>query len=59
MNQFIPFYAYEASAGSGKTFSLVVRYLSLLFMGEDAGGSWHLLLPTKRPMRCRSVLSGL
>jgi len=33
---FIPFHAYEASAGSGKTFSLVVRYLSLLFMGEDA-----------------------
>ena len=25
--------AYEASAGSGKTFNLVVRYLSLLFMG--------------------------
>ncbi len=33
---FVPFQAYEASAGSGKTFSLVVRYLSLLFMGEDA-----------------------
>jgi exodeoxyribonuclease V beta subunit len=28
--------AYEASAGSGKTFKLVVRYLSLLFMDEDA-----------------------
>ncbi|WP_187647404.1 RecB-like helicase [Nitrosophilus labii] len=25
--------AYEASAGTGKTFALVVRYLSLLFMG--------------------------
>ena len=25
--------AFEASAGSGKTFNLVVRYLSLLFMG--------------------------
>ncbi len=33
---FVPFHAYEASAGSGKTFSLVVRYLSLLFMGENA-----------------------
>lgn len=32
---FTPFLAYEASAGSGKTFNLVVRYLSLLFMGED------------------------
>ena len=28
--------AYEASAGSGKTFNLVVRYLSLLFMGAPA-----------------------
>ena len=28
--------AYEASAGSGKTFMLVVRYLSLLFKGSDA-----------------------
>lgn len=28
--------AYEASAGSGKTFMLVVRYLSLLFKGADA-----------------------
>ena len=27
--------AYEASAGSGKTFMLVVRYLSLLFQGAD------------------------
>ncbi|MEA2112056.1 MAG: RecB-like helicase [Campylobacterota bacterium] len=32
---FEPFLAYEASAGSGKTFMLVVRYLSLLFMGKD------------------------
>lgn len=32
---FEPFIAYEASAGSGKTFNLVVRYLSLLFMGES------------------------
>jgi exodeoxyribonuclease V beta subunit len=29
---FESFLAYEASAGSGKTFNLVVRYLSLLFM---------------------------
>ncbi|MDD5717207.1 MAG: RecB-like helicase [Sulfuricurvum sp.] len=33
--EFNPFLAYEASAGSGKTFNLVVRYLSLLFMGEN------------------------
>ena len=30
MSQFEPYLAYEASAGSGKTFNLVVRYLSLL-----------------------------
>jgi len=28
--------AYEASAGSGKTFMLVVRYLSLLFQGAES-----------------------
>jgi len=33
---FINNLAYEASAGSGKTFMLVVRYLSLLFSGADA-----------------------
>ncbi|MEA1916613.1 MAG: UvrD-helicase domain-containing protein, partial [Campylobacterota bacterium] len=33
---FVPFLAYEASAGSGKTFNLVVRYLSLLFSGVEA-----------------------
>ncbi|PHS59143.1 MAG: recombinase RecB [Sulfurimonas sp.] len=33
---FINNLAYEASAGSGKTFMLVVRYLSLLFQGAQA-----------------------
>ncbi len=33
--QFQPFLAYSASAGSGKTFALAVRYISLLFMGES------------------------
>jgi len=32
---FIDNLAYEASAGSGKTFMLVVRYLSLLFQGAE------------------------
>lgn len=31
--KFVPYLALEASAGSGKTFALSVRYLSLLFMG--------------------------
>ncbi len=30
---FYTHFAYEASAGSGKTFALVIRYISLLFMG--------------------------
>jgi len=34
--EFQPFLAYSASAGSGKTFALAVRYVSLLFMGVDA-----------------------
>ena len=33
--KFQPFLAYSASAGSGKTFALAVRYISLLFMGES------------------------
>ena len=33
---FINNLAYEASAGSGKTFMLVVRYLSLLFKGAES-----------------------
>ena len=32
---FVPLLGYEASAGSGKTFMLVVRYLSLLFKGVE------------------------
>lgn len=32
---FNPYLAYSASAGSGKTFALSVRYISLLFMGES------------------------
>lgn len=32
---FRPFLAYSASAGSGKTFALSARYISLLFMGES------------------------
>jgi len=35
MSKFINNLAYEASAGSGKTFMLVVRYLSLLFKGAE------------------------
>ncbi len=34
-NSFKPYLAYSASAGSGKTFALSVRYISLLFMGQS------------------------
>lgn len=47
MGHFEPFLAYEASAGSGKTFNLVVRYLSLLFIGEDAGSITALTFTNK------------
>ncbi|HFQ61335.1 MAG TPA: RecB-like helicase, partial [Epsilonproteobacteria bacterium] len=35
---FKPFLALSAAAGSGKTFALSVRYISLLFMGESPSG---------------------
>ena len=44
---FIDLHAYEASAGSGKTFSLVVRYLSLLFKGATPSK----ILQEKRQIR--------
>ena len=47
MSQFEPYLAYEASAGSGKTFNLVVRYLSLLFMGEDPASITALTFTNK------------
>jgi len=34
---FKKYLAYSASAGSGKTFALAARYVSLLFLGESAG----------------------
>lgn len=34
-NTFNNYFAYSASAGSGKTFALSVRYIALLFMGES------------------------
>ena len=42
-NNFKPYLAYSASAGSGKTFALSVRYVSLLFMGESPS---HILAAT-------------
>ncbi|MDD4854554.1 MAG: RecB-like helicase [Sulfuricurvum sp.] len=57
MSHFEPFLAYEASAGSGKTFNLVVRYLSLLFMGEEVETITALTFTNKaaNEMRTRVV----
>ena len=35
MSNFEPYLALEASAGSGKTYALSVRYISLLYMGAS------------------------
>jgi len=54
---FINNLAYEASAGSGKTFMLVVRYLSLLFLGSDPSKILALTFTNKaaREMQARVV----
>ena len=51
--------AYEASAGSGKTFMLVVRYLSLLFKGAEPSKILALTFTNKaaREMSERVVLT--
>ena len=51
--------AYEASAGSGKTFMLVVRYLSLLFMGASPSKILALTFTNKaaKEMKERVVIT--
>ena len=56
---FVQNLAYEASAGSGKTFMLVVRYLSLLFLGASPSKILALTFTNKaaREMQERIVLT--
>lgn len=57
---FKPFLAYSASAGSGKTFALTVRYLSLLFMGESSSSILAATFTNKAASEMRQrVLSAL
>ncbi len=44
---FIPYLAYEASAGSGKTFALSIRYISLLFLGANPSNILTLTFTNK------------
>ena len=50
---------YKASAGSGKTFTLALRYISLIIGWRDnETGMWHLNSPTTPPpARHRSILA--
>ena len=59
MSKFINNLAYEASAGSGKTFMLVVRYLSLMFEGASPSKILALTFTNKaaREMQERVVLT--
>ena len=58
--QFKPFLAYSASAGSGKTFALSVRYISLLFMGEAPSSILAATFTNKAAAEMRQrVLSSL
>ncbi|MCF6339519.1 MAG: RecB-like helicase [Sulfurimonas sp.] len=59
MSKFINNLAYEASAGSGKTFMLVVRYLSLMFGGASPSKILALTFTNKaaREMQERIVVT--
>jgi exodeoxyribonuclease V beta subunit len=51
--------AYSASAGSGKTFALSVRYLSLLFMGEEPSSILAATFTNKAAAEMKQRVIGL
>lgn len=51
-----PLLIYKASAGSGKTYQLALKYITLLIGEFDAGGRYHLL-PAANLNRHREILA--
>lgn len=57
MSEFKPYLAYSASAGSGKTFALSVRYISLLFLGADPSKILTLTFTNKAAAEMKSRIT--
>ncbi len=54
MSTFKPYLALEASAGSGKTYALSVRYISLLYLGANASKMLTLTFTNKAAAQMKS-----
>jgi len=54
---FYPSLAYEASAGSGKTFALVIRYISLLYLGARPNTILTLTFTNKAASEMKARIS--
>ena len=54
MSKFKPYLALEASAGSGKTYALSVRYISLLYMGANPSKILTLTFTNKAAAEMKS-----
>ncbi len=52
-------FAYEASAGSGKTFALVIRYISLLYRGADPSTILALTFTNKAANEMQSRITAV